>query len=39
MDDLKLLAPNDAGLQRLMDLVEMLSADIRMSFGIENVLS
>jgi len=36
MDDLKLFAPNDAGLQTSIDLVEMLSADIRMSFGIEN---
>ena len=35
MDDLKLFAPNDAGLQRLIDLVEMFSTDIRMSFGIE----
>jgi len=35
MDDLKLFAPNDAGLQRLIDLVKMFSADIIMSFGIE----
>ena len=35
MDDLKLFAPNDAGLQRLIDLVEMFSVDNRMSFGVE----
>jgi len=35
MDDLKLFASNDAGLQRLVDLVEMSSVDIRMSFGVE----
>ena len=35
MDDLKLFASNDAGLQRLIDLVKMFSTDIRMSFGIE----
>ena len=37
MDDLKLFATNDVGLQRLVDVVQMFLADIRMSFGIKNV--
>ena len=35
IDDLKLFAPNDAGLQKLTDLVETFSLDIRMTFGIQ----
>ena len=35
MDDLKLFATNDVGLQRLIDVVQMFSADIRMNFGIQ----
>lgn len=34
MDDIKLFAQNDAGLQKMVDLVRKFSDDIRMSFGI-----
>jgi len=34
MDDIKLFAQNDAGLQKMEDLVRKFSDDIRMSFGI-----
>ena len=34
MDDIKLFAQNDAGLQKMVDLVQMFSDDIKMSFGI-----
>jgi len=33
MDGLNLFAPNDAGLRRLIDLVETSSSNIRLSFG------
>ena len=35
MDDLKLFAPNDVGLQRLIDLVETFSSDIGMTWNSE----
>ena len=35
MDDLKLFAPNDVGLQRLIDPVETFSSDIGMTFEIQ----
>ena len=34
MDNLKLFAQNDDGLQKMVDLVRRFSDDIRMSFGI-----
>lgn len=34
MDDVKLFAQNDPGLQKMVDLVRNFSDDIRMSFGV-----